>query len=211
MDQLPVETTLYSLSELAPKPPNRREDQRHLTLLRVGTMVVDGTRELCLIKNISAGGMMLRVYRTLTVDQKLELELKTGEPLAGTVSWVRDQSVGFVFDVPVDVLAILASNMEGPRPRMPRMEAESFVQVRAGASLFRGRSCDISQGGVKIRTAQAFAVGAEVVVLLPRLAPQPAVVRWIDDGCAGMTFNRLLPLPTLIAWLQGHPESAAAA
>jgi hypothetical protein len=211
VDQLPVETTLYSLSNKAPAPPNRREDQRHLTLFRVGTMVVEGVRELCLIKNISAGGLMLRAYRQLDIGQKLQVELKTGEPLSGVVSWVRDQQIGLAFDEHIDVIAILSSSMEGQRPRMPRIETNSFVQVRQGASLYRGRACDISQGGVKIETSKAFAPASEVVVLLPGLAPQPAVVRWSGAGFAGMTFNRLLPLPMLIEWLQSQREDARAA
>ena len=33
-----------------------------MTLYRVGSMLVENRRELCLIKNISAGGMMVRLY-----------------------------------------------------------------------------------------------------------------------------------------------------
>ena len=211
MDNQPVETTLYSLSDEAPAPSNRRENQRHLTLFRVGTLIVEGSRELCLIKNISAGGLMLRAYRPLKAEQRLQVELKADEPLHGAVSWVRDNQVGFVFDEHIDVVAMLSSNMEGPRPRMPRIQTNSFVQIREGAAMARGRTCDISQGGVKVSMDAPFAVDAEVVVLLPKLAPQPGVVRWNDGSFAGITFNRLLPLPTLIEWLQGQQGTVNAA
>jgi hypothetical protein len=36
------------------------------------------------------------------------------------------------------------------------------------------------------------------------------VVRWTVDGHAGITFNRLLPLPQLIEWLQARSGSRAA-
>jgi hypothetical protein len=94
---------------------------------------------------------------------------------------------------------------------MPRIETNSFVQVREGASIVRGRACDISQGGVKIETSATLAAGTDIMILLPGLAPQAAVVRWVDSGCVGATFNRLLPLPTLIEWLQGQRGSARAA
>ena len=35
-DEQPVETTLYSLATLPPGMPERRHDERHMTLLRVG-------------------------------------------------------------------------------------------------------------------------------------------------------------------------------
>jgi len=60
-----VEETTFSFSTRAPQPPERRRDTRHITILRVGTILVDGRRELCLIRNISAGGLMAHVYSQL--------------------------------------------------------------------------------------------------------------------------------------------------
>src|SRR3712207_7884086 len=56
-----VEETTFSFSNAAPQPDRRRQ-ARHLTILRVGTLIIDGRRELCLIRNISAGGVMAHVY-----------------------------------------------------------------------------------------------------------------------------------------------------
>jgi hypothetical protein len=212
VDEMPVETTLYSLSERAPQPEERRDGDRHLTLFRVGTMVIDERRELCLIKNISAGGAMLRLYTGNTVvGQRLTVELKCGQPLTGTIAWVREPNVGLTFDQPIDVIGMLSQNEDGPRPRMPRIETASFCTLRDGASIIRARACDISQGGIKVEIPAALARNAEVVVSLPGLDPQPGVVRWIADGHAGVTFNRLLPLPLLIEWLKGQRSESRAA
>lgn len=212
MDEMPVETTLYSLSSDAPAPDDRRGGERHLTLFRVGTMRVEDRRELCLIKNISAGGAMLRLYSSgLEIGQPLTVELKCGQPLSGKVAWLREPNVGLAFDQPIDVIAMLSQSEDGPRPRMPRIETSSFATLREGANVHRVRACDISQGGIKIETTVTFPRDAEVVVSLPSLAPQPGVVRWTDSGSVGITFNRLLPLPTLIEWLRGQRSSARAA
>jgi hypothetical protein len=208
---MPVETTLYSLSDRAPTPDDRRDGERHLTLFRVGTMVVEGRRELCLIKNISAGGAMLRLYSgSIELGQPLTVELKCGQPLTGSVAWVRDPNVGLAFDQPIDVIAMLSQSEDGPRPRMPRIETSSFCTLREGANVVRARACDISQGGIKVETSSSFGRNAEVVVSLPGLPPQPGVVRWTVDGYAGVTFNRLLPLPLLIEWLKARNGSRAA-
>ena len=64
MEKQPAETTLYSLSDAPPQPANesdRRTGERHMTLYRVGSVMLDGHRELCLRRNISAGGMMIRL------------------------------------------------------------------------------------------------------------------------------------------------------
>ncbi|WP_309610746.1 PilZ domain-containing protein [Sphingomonas sp.] len=203
MEELPVETTLYSLSASAPTmPAERRDGDRHLTLFRVGSVNIGDRRELCLIKNISAGGMMIRAYCTVANGERLTVELKSGQPIAGNVTWVRDQTVGVAFDEPIDVIEVLSASMEGPRPRMPRIEVDCHATVREGASTFRMRACDVSQGGIKVATSVVMPKGADVVVTLPGLPPLPGVVRWMEEGFGGITYNRLLPLPVLVGWLQ---------
>lgn len=210
-DPLPVETTAYSLSSEPPAPSDRREGARHLTLFRVGAMTVDGRRELCLIKNISEGGMMIRPYCDLAEGTPLIIELKTGYSVPCTVSWRCDESVGVEFATPVDVVEILSTAQEGPRPRMPRIEVDCFATVRDGGRVYRMRVHDVSQGGVKLESAVIVGPGADLVVSLPGLDPQAATSRWNEDGFLGVTFNRLLPLAELVNWLRATREQLRAA
>jgi hypothetical protein len=210
----PVETTLYSLSDEAPTPissTERRDGERHMTLFRVGSILVDDRRELCLIKNISAGGMMIRLYCSLAIGTPVVVELKSGQPIRGKISWSRDQNAGVSFDHPVDVIDILTSSMDGPRPRMPRIETQCHATLRDGANLLRVEACDISQGGVKIRTDAVLAPGCDVVVTLPELAAQAGIICWSANGYAGVNFNRLMPLSELVAWLHVRRDLQRAA
>lgn len=207
----PVETTLYSLNEEPPQPCERRSDQRQLTLFRVGTILVGPRRELCLIKNISAGGMMLRIYCALRVGEQVDVELKTGVVIRGRVSWLRDSQVGVAADQPIDVVEILASDSIGPRPRMPRIETDATITVRQGAAVYRLRARDISQGGVKVEAPPRLSGNEEIVVSLAGLQPQRGMVRWVADGHAGLSFNQPLSLPELVAWLQAQRTGSRAA
>ena len=205
MEFQPVETTLYSLSDAPPAADSdRREGQRHMTLYRVGSILVDGRRELCLIKNISAGGMMVRLYCSISEATPVSVELKSGQPIIGRISWIRDCNAGIEFDRPVDVIDILSASMDGPRPRMPRIEAQCHATLRDGSNMLRVRVCDVSQGGVKVECTTILPQGADVVVTLPGLEPQPGYVCWIDGGFIGVAFNRFIPLGELIAWLNGQ-------
>lgn len=204
VDEQPVETTIYSLSDDVPPPAERRESERHLTVYRVGTLTVDGSPELCLIRNLSAGGMMIRAYCLLTEGSPVQVEMKQGEKIAATVSWARGEVAGLAFDEPIDVVRLLSLSMEGPRPRMPRIETRCMASVRHGAKVYGLIAHDISQGGVKVDGNRDLAVGSEVVVTLPGLPTQKGVIRWEDGGCYGITFSRLLALPDLIAWLDSQ-------
>jgi hypothetical protein len=202
LDEQPVETTLYSLDESVPPPPERRTGERHLSLLRVGTVTIDGRRELCLIRNISAGGMLIRAYCDIATGTRLAVELKHGEPMVATAKWTREECVGISFDQPIDVLALLSSSEEGPKPRMPRVEVDCTVWVRVGADMYRARAMDISQGGLKVQVRKELPLGAAVVVSMTGMDPCAGVIRWTEDGAYGITFNRVLPLSVLVSWVQ---------
>ena len=204
MEELPIDTTVYSMSAEAPAEVNRRADERHLALFRVGTIIVGGRRELCLVKNVSAGGALIRAYCALEPEQRIEIELKEGQPVAGRVSWVRASDAGIKFGKPVDVIDLLKTSSDGPRPRMPRVEVGGVGFVREGAILHRTQLHNISQGGLSVEAPNPLTVGSDVTVSLPGLAPQPAVIRWKDGDRYGITFNTVLPLAGLMDWLHAR-------
>jgi hypothetical protein len=211
VDEEQVETTLYSLSDHAPDPDCRREDQRHMTLFRVGSITLGNRRELCLIKNISAGGMMIRAYGPIELGERVTIELKCGQPVDGKAHWVRANQVGILFDEKVDVIDLLSVSMSGPRPRMPRIEVDSPATLRQGADIARVRLLDISQGGAKVSCDTPFPAASEIVLSMGGLPPIHGVVRWSGDGCVGLTFNRLVALPALVEFLQGQQQRLRAA
>ena len=211
MEDLSFETTTISLDHEPPARSNRRSDQRHLTLLRVGALTIADRRELCLIKNISSGGMSIRAYCALAVGMPVVIELKSGMSVPGTVAWTDDDTAGVEFDQPVDVVDVLSSADAGPKPRMPRIEIDCYATVRDGASLHRLRVCDVSQGGVKLAGELSADCAMDLAVTLPGLPPQAASLRWRSEGHVGLTFNRLLALPELVAWLRSIREQSRAA
>jgi hypothetical protein len=209
LDERPVETTLYSLSNSTPEPMQRRRDERHLSLLRVGSLKIGRRRELCLIKNISAGGMLIRPYSRIAEGTRLSIELKQDEPVSGTALWAKDDHVGVGFDSPIDVVRLVATSAGAPRPRMPRVEVDCIAWVREGATVHRARLVNVSQGGVKVLSEGELPAKAEVIVTLAGLPPAPAVVRWRDGKAYGLTFNRALALPLLVGWLQDRQARQA--
>ena len=200
-----VEETTFSFANSAPQP-DRRKQSRYMTILRVGTLIIDGRRELCLIRNISAGGLMAHVYSSLPLDQQLSVELKTNQPIAGTVAWIEGSNVGIAFNEIVDVEDLLATQSvleNGWRPRLPRVEVDRLATLRVGATTYGVSTRDISQGGVKVETDHPFDVGDEVVLTLDKFRPIHGQVRWYNDGLCGISFNHVIPFHELMGWLRG--------
>ena len=197
-----VETTNYSLSADAPACPDRRSDERYVSLLRVGAMTVEGRRELCLIRNISAGGMMIRPYSPIQVGTRLSVELKQGDGVIGCVQWSDKGMVGVVFDEPIDVVALLTATGGKPQPRMPRIELNCSALIRHEGNVFRVDVINISQGGICISSRDWLEINANVVVTLNGLHAAAGVVKWMEGDCYGIGFNRVYPVGELMTFLQ---------
>jgi len=206
LSDYPVETTLYSLSPSAPRRPERRHDERYLSLLRVGALIIGTRRELCLIRNISAGGMMIRTYSAIEQGTRLSVELKQGNMVSGIAQWAENGLIGITFDTQIDVVALLTPPGAGPQPRMPRIELDCSALVRHDGNVYRTRAINVSQGGICLESWATFPLGADVVVSLEGLASVAGVVKWQDGDSYGIGFNRVYPVNELMNFLQDQQQ-----
>jgi hypothetical protein len=198
------EETTYSFSSETPEPRDRRIGRRHMTILRVGGLIGPRGRELCLIRNISAGGLMAHVYSHHAMGERVAIELKGNKPMEGTVRWAAATNIGIQFDEKIDVAEMLSSQAlldNGWTPRMPRVEVDRLATIRCGARLYGVNTRDISQGGVKVETDDPLPEGAQVVITMEKFRPIPGAVRWTGDGLAGISFNQPIPFGELMGWL----------
>lgn len=203
-----VEETLYSLSQDAPARPDRRSGERYLSLLRVGALLIDGRRELCLVRNVSAGGMMIRPYSTISAGTAVTVELKHGETVSGVARWIEEGLIGIAFDQPIDVVALLTSSEDGPQPRMPRIELSCTAWVREDADIYRTRTVNISQGGMCVEGDPRLNVDAKVILSLAGLGPIDARVKWKEGDRYGIGFNRVLAVNELMSFLRQQQRFA---
>lgn len=201
-----VETTLYSLSADAPACPDRRTGDRYVSLLRVGALTVDGRRELCLIRNVSAGGMMIRPYSPISVGAQITVELKHGERVSGIAQWSENGLAGVVFDETIDVLALLNAPGGQPRPRMPRIELNCMATLRHEKTVFRAPVINISQGGICVDSPVDLAIGSDILVTLSGLHAAAGVVKWREGHQFGIGFNRVYPVAELMRFLHEQQQ-----
>jgi PilZ domain len=203
-----VERTVYSLSEDAPGRPDRRNGERYLSLLRVGALLVDGRRELCLVRNVSAGGMLIRPYSPVATDSAVSVELKHGEAVSGIARWIEDGLVGIEFNEPIDVVALLTTSADGPQPRMPRIELGCTAWVREDADIYRTRTLNISQGGMCVKGDPRLRLDTDVIVSLAGLGPIAGLVKWKEGERYGIGFNRVLAVNELMDFLRQQQRFA---
>lgn len=185
---------------------DRRGAQRFMTILRVGKLVTDRSQELCLIRNISAGGLMAHVYAQHEIGDKVEIELKSDERLSGEVVWVEEDRVGVRFEGQIAVSDILTHRAApgGRKSRPPRIEVQGRARLKVGEARYRVDIRDLSQGGIKVELDEELKVGEDAVITVDGMHPVKGIVRWSQGGMAGLSFIRPIPFDELIRWLDGQ-------
>ena len=184
-------------------PVEQRSDQRHSTVLQVAKLATLHGDQLCILRNVSAGGLRAEVYGDLAVGEPVEFELKTGRRVSGHVVWVSGSSIGVEFDRKVPILSYLAHQAIkelGYRIRAPRVQVGEPGLLRIADHEFTMEIVDASQGGMRIRTDRLLRAGGAVQIAAQGLGERGALVRWCRDGEAGLELKRRLSFHEFAAW-----------
>jgi hypothetical protein len=91
-----------------PAPPSTpHRDTRLLTIFRVGKLITDRFEELCLVRNVGVGGVMVHVNSPLIVRQRVQIELRSDRKFWGNILWIKEGTAGIAFDRQMDIEDIL--------------------------------------------------------------------------------------------------------
>ncbi|MGK6357084.1 PilZ domain-containing protein [Sphingomonas sp. DT-207] len=212
MSQLVASATIFSLAGDLPR--SLVHDPEAPTEFDAAHLIDGADRHPCSLHKLSALGATLRAAGPLHQDAPMRLELANGQSMDGRLAWHRDREVGFVFDQPIDVIGALARNLASlpaDRRRVPRVETQQTVSIRHNGRVELARSRNISQGGAGIETRLALAAGDAVQLTFDGLRPLDGVVRWVQDGLAGVRFGEELAWQTLMPWLRQLQQNGARA
>lgn len=188
----------------------RRAGNRHISVLRVGRLVHDGRDQLCVVRNVSEGGMMVEAGRTPPVGSVITVELRSDKRLNASVRWTRGQDAGVMFDAPVDLAWLLKEERHSilrTQPRAPRFARRGHARVIATECVDEGAIANISINGVAVHTSTVFARDEPVVVSLEGLGAAHASVRWSRPGETGLHLVTPLAYRTLAEWLEVRAEA----
>lgn len=186
----------------------RRGSKRYVTVLKVGKAVVDGSDQLCLVRNMSREGAKLDIYHGVTQNQKITIELRSDKVVTGTVRWVGDRAAGIEFDEPVDVTDLLQHKSHRgvlrKLPRAPRFVAQAAIELEHDHGKFEGRMVNISLHGLCVETDASIRIDERVIARVEGLPARSSTVRWVGENLMGLHFEMPMGFSELARWLQDH-------
>ncbi len=199
--------------------PDQRTARRYTLLLRAAKLVAPVREYLCILRDVSATGLKVRLFHPLPDSADWQLELGQGERFALDPVWQADGHAGFRFrDAPIDPLR-LVDEEAGPFPRRHiRLHLELPVMLRVDGMARAAMLRDLSQLGALVRVEPPLALRQPVRIDAPEFPLRHARVRWrrgLDHGLVFQEAFRLDELALLVSRLQdasvaeesGHPAA----
>ena len=210
-DHCDEELTIVSFSSETPPPPERRSSPRNISVLRTALLRTSHGEELCLVRNISIGGLMVQIFSDLDVADPVTVEFKSEHSTRGRVVWRQDNLAGIQFSHPIDLSDILSKQFEGNliplAARAPRAEVNVPAQVKSAGAWQPAILRNISQGGARLQVGTLEEFDPIVLLAAPGLSAIPGTIRWRNGLVAGMAFDREIPFADIARWVaDSHRE-----
>ena len=163
-------------------------------------MAAEGDQGLAKVHNLSDEGIMLSLSLPACPGTRIAIELSEGCKLQGTIVWRDGSQCGVRLGHPIDsgqTLKRLYNERYAGAYRPLRLPFGKTVPITCedGTQLVRLR--DISQSGMKIAHGGAFKAGLPVKILLSEGLERRGLIRWSDNGVAGIWLTENLSVTDL--------------
>jgi len=184
---------------------DQRNDPRFALLMRPAKIIATTGEYICVLRDVSANGIKLRLFHPLPFEKQMRIELGNGDRYDIARVWEREDQAGFSFVQPVSITHLI--NEPSPFPkRSLRVRLELPVLIDQRGAKIPAVLRDISMNGARIECETQLALRQRVQLAMPD-GPLSidAKVRWRRKSAAGLVFEqtfRLDQLARLAARLQ---------
>jgi hypothetical protein len=199
-------------SGMEPATIRHRSAERYTLMLRVAKLVGSHGEYACVIRDVSATGVRLRLFHDLPAEQHLALTLANGETYFIETVWANEREAGFRFSAPIAVAAFMQE-----ASRHPKRQVRLAIDLPATLSIREFSSpvliCDLSQQGAKIESERDLAIDQHFRLKAHNLPEIFASTRWKEGTTYGVVFQRSFRLDELatLVWAVREPAERIAA
>jgi PilZ domain len=192
--QTPDQTPAHTPADVT----DLRATKRTSLLIRTAKLVAQNGEYVCMVRDVSADGLRLRLFHPLPPETYMFLQLANGELYPMELVWQRDNEAGFRFARQINLDEFIEEpSAFARRPMRLNIQHSGLVFVAGRAS--PAMLIDLSQGGARIETTAWLALRQTVRLSLDGLPERFARVAWRDRYHHGLVFDQSLKLDELAA------------
>ncbi|MEZ5692554.1 MAG: PilZ domain-containing protein [Altererythrobacter sp.] len=195
-------------AEMQPVDIEDRVAPRFTLLIRPAKLHVGEAQFVCVIRDISATGVSIRLFHDIEWKGPVVLELQTGDRHSIELVWNQGTEAGFQFHDQVEVDSVVGHCSLYPK-RDLRFDIELPIKLEAGGQVVPAKIANLSRQGALIEADSMLALGQAVLVEARGLPKIEARVRWRRDGRYGMVFDTTFSLAQLAALIERLQRSGS--
>ncbi|GMM91935.1 PilZ domain-containing protein [Qipengyuania sp. MTN3-11] len=185
IDRIPAEATGTSADQ--------REAPRYISLIRAAKLISSQGEFVCVIRDVSALGIGLRLFHELPVGNHFALELQNGETFELEKVREHEREASFTFAKPVCVEELISENWTYPK-RQLRLNIALPLTVSSLSGRAEAIAENLSQQGCRLDCDSAFAIDQIVRIQGDKVPEIRAKVRWRKGTSYGLVFESTFTL-----------------
>ena len=182
-----------------------RAAARYTPLIRTAKITGVSGEFLCVVSDISASGVSVRLFHPLPRDAALKLEMSNGDSLPLERVWEKDGRAGFRFVGDVDLGRILEGRGHWPK-RPIRVNLNMPAKLSGLTGRFEATIKNVSLQGAQIECADRLAIDQRLRLSNAVLPEVVTKVRWRKGNLYGLVFDdtfQFAELARMVARAQG--------
>ena len=177
-----------------------RRDPRQTLMLRTAKVICQSGEYVCLVRDVSRGGVSLRFFHAVPQEPRIFLELANGALYPIERTWQNSEAesgeAGYRFAAPVALGAFLDETSQHPH-RAVRLRLELPVLLTFNGEDCRAMIADISRCGAKLTADRKLPEGAFVRFEAAGLPLRFGHVAWRKQYEHGIAFQQAFGLEEL--------------
>ncbi len=167
---------------------DHRAARRYTPMIRTGKITGVAGEFLCVVSDISATGVSVRLFHPLPRDDALKLEMPNGDQLAIETVWEHDGRAGFRFALPVHLPRVLSGHSTWPK-RPIRLNLDMPAMLAGLTGRFEATIRNISLQGAQVECATRLAIDQRLRLSSKVLPEIVTKVRWRKGQHYGLVFD----------------------
>ena len=165
-----------------------RAAPRMALLIRTAKLTSAQGEFVCVVRDVSATGISVRLLHALPICENFVIELQTGTCYEVRKVWSKEREAGFEFAKRVDLATIVRETGYFPK-RGLRLAISLPVVFSTRLERKTGTIVNLSQQGARIQSDAPLSIDQTISLEGPDLGEIRAKVRWRKGGEYGLVFE----------------------